>query len=158
METGEKPNILRTDGGGEYMGNNFQGWLKTKGMHHELTNPGTPQENGVAEQLNRTILEMMRTMLFESELPKFFWTFAVSYTQEILNRLPTQALNSNTTPYEAYHRKKPFVSHLQVFGCNAYMHVPDNKRGKLDAKMVEGFFVGLPENRKGYTVLERGNL
>jgi len=70
VETGERPNILRTDGGGKYIGNVFQEWLKTKGMHYEVTNTGTSQENGVAECLNRTILEMIRTMLLESELPK----------------------------------------------------------------------------------------
>ena len=112
VETSEKTNILRTDGGGEYMGKDFQEWLKSRGIHHELTNPGTPQENGVAERLNRTILDMMRTMMFQSELPKFLWTFAVSYTQEILNRLPSQALHDNKTPYEHYFRKKPSVAHL----------------------------------------------
>jgi len=112
VETGERPNILRTDGSGEYMGSAFQEWLKTKGMHHEVTNAGTPQENGVAERLNRTILEMMRTMLLESEFPKSLWTFAVSYIQHILNRLPTRALDIDKTPYEVYHQKKPSVAHL----------------------------------------------
>jgi len=58
-----------------------------RGIYHEVTNTNTSQENGVVEQLNRTILEMSRTMLFESKLLKSFWTFAVNYTQEILNRL-----------------------------------------------------------------------
>ena len=135
------------------MGNKFQRWLNTKGIHHEVTNPGTPQENSMAEQLNRTILEIMRIMLMELDLLKIFWTFAVSYTQEILNRLPTQTLNDNKTPYEIYYGKKPSMAHLQVFRCNAYVHVPDKKRGKLDAKIVKGLFVGLPKNKKGYMVL-----
>jgi len=58
-----------------------------RGIYHEVTNTNTSQENGVVEQLNKTILEMSRTMLFESKLLKSFWTFAVNYTQEILNRL-----------------------------------------------------------------------
>ena len=80
VETGKRANILRTDGGGEYRRLEFQGWLKSRGMHHEMTNASIPQENGVAEHLNRTILEMTRAMLFESKLPKSFWTFAVNYT------------------------------------------------------------------------------
>ena len=63
IETGEKANLLRTDGGGEYMGTEFQEWLRSRGMYHEVTNANTPQENGVAECLNRTILEMMRTIM-----------------------------------------------------------------------------------------------
>ena len=64
VKTSEKANILRTDGGREYMGKDFQEWLKSRGIHHELTNLETPQENGVAERLNRMILDMMRTMMF----------------------------------------------------------------------------------------------
>jgi len=152
IETGEKANLLRTDGGGKYMGMEFQEWLRSRGMHHEVMNANTPQENRVAERLNRTILEMMRTMMHESDLPKNLWPFAVQYTQEIVNRLPTQALSENKTLYEAFHLKKPSVKHLQIFGCQAYVHVPDNKQGKLDAKTVEGHFIGLLQNRKGYMV------
>jgi len=81
-------------------------------MHHEMTNANTPQESGVAERLNRTILEMTRAMLFESKLPKSFRTFAVNYTREILNRLPSWALPDEKTPYQAFHSKKPSVAHL----------------------------------------------
>jgi len=95
---------------------------------------------------------MMRTMMHESDLPKNFQPFAVQYSQEIVNRLPTRALSENKTPYEAFYLKKPSVKHLQIFGCQAYVHVPDNKQGKLDAKTVEGHFIGLLQNRKGYMV------
>jgi len=80
IETGEKTNFLRTDGGGKYMGTEFQEWLRFRGMHYEVMNAYTPQENGVAECLNRTILEMMRTMMYESDLPRNLWPFVVQYT------------------------------------------------------------------------------
>jgi len=51
------------------------------------------------------------------------------------------------TPYQAFHLKKPLVAHLQIFGYQAYVHIPDNKWEKLDAKVIEGYFVGLPQNR-----------
>lgn len=115
-ETGGKVNFLRTDGGGEYMGGEFQRWLKSKGIRHELTNPSTPQENGMAERLNRTILEMMRSMMFDTKLPKSF-----------------RALTEKMTPFEALYKRKPSVAHMRIFGCPVYVHVPDAKRGKIVA-------------------------
>jgi len=112
IETGKKANLLRTDGGGKYIDTEFQEWLRSRGIHHEMMNANTPQENRVAERLNRTILEMMRTIMHESDLPRNLWPFVVQYTQEIVNRLPTQALSKNETPYEAFHLKKPSVKHL----------------------------------------------
>jgi len=119
IETGKKANLLRTDGGSEYMGTEFQEWLKSRGMHHEVTNTNTPQENGVAECLNRTVLEMTRTMMHKSNLPRNLWPFAVQSTQEIPNRLPTQALSENETPYKVFHLKKPSAKYLRIFGCRA---------------------------------------
>jgi len=87
-------------------------------------------------------------MIFNFKLPKLYWTFAVSYAQEILNRLPTRAVSKNKTPYELFLQKKPSVAHIQVFGCRAFVHVSDEKWSKLGPKVVKGFFVGLPENRK----------
>ena len=113
------------------------------------TYANTLQENRVTEYLNRTILEIMRTMMHESNLPRNLWPFVVQYTQEILNRLPTWTLSENKTPYKTFHFKKPLVNHLWIFGCWAYVHVPDIKQGKLDAKAVEGHFIDLPQNRKG---------
>ena len=109
IETRGKASLLRTDGGGEYMGTE---WLKARGIHHGVTNANTPQENRVAECLNRTILEMMRTMMHESDLPKNLWPFVIQYTQEIVNRLPTRVLSENKTSYEAFYLKKLLVKHL----------------------------------------------
>jgi len=121
-----------------------------------VTNANTLQENGVAERLNRTVLEMVRTMMFDSKLPKAYWTFAVKYAQVILNRLPTKAVSEDRTPHELFLQKKPSVAHI-LFGCRAYVHVPDEKRSKLDPKSVEGFFVGLSENKKGYVIADSRN-
>ena len=97
VETAEQVNFLRTDRGGEYMAGDFQRWLKARGIHHEVTNANTPQKNRVAERLNRTVLEMVRTVMFDSKLPKAHWTFVVRYAQEILNRLPTRAVSKDRT-------------------------------------------------------------
>ena len=103
---------MRTDGGGEYIDIEFQEWLRSREIYYEMMNANIPQENRVAEHLNRTILEMMRTMMYESDLPRNLWPFVVQYTQEIVNRLPTQALFKNETLYKAFHLKKPSVKHL----------------------------------------------
>jgi len=121
-------------------------------------NPSAPQENSMAERLNWTILEMMRSIMFDTKLPKSFWTFAVNYSQEILNRLPTRALTEKMMLFKALYKRKPSVAHIQIFGCLVYMHVSDAKRGKLDTKAISGLFVGLFQNRKAYIVADSQNL
>ena len=81
----------------------------------------------------------------------------VKYTQEILNRLPTKVVSEDRTSHELFLQKKPSVAHIRIFQCRAYVHVPDEKRSKLDPKLVEGFFVGLSENKKGYVIADSRN-
>ena len=130
---------------------------KDRGIHREVTNANPPQENRVAERLYRTVLEMVRTMMFDSRLPKAYWSFAVKYAQEILNMLPTKAVFEDRTPPSLFLQKKPSVAHIRIFECRAYVHVPDEKRSELDPKSVEGFFVGLSENKKCYVIADSRN-
>ena len=81
----------------------------------------------------------------------------MNYSQEILNRLPTRALSKDITPFELFYQKKPSVAHLRVFGCLVYVHIPDNKQGKLDPKAATGFFVGMSQNKKAYLVSDIQN-
>src|ERR1700704_5210928 len=87
-ETGECANIFRSDGGGEYGSKEFQNYLESKGIHHEKTNTYTPQENGVAERMNRTLVESARVMLNEANLPKKYWGDAILHTAHVVNRVP----------------------------------------------------------------------
>ena len=112
---GEKLKVLQSDNGGEYTEKQFQEYLKSEGVRHELTVPKTPQQNGVAERLNRTLLEMVCTMLVESKLDQKFWGEAMS-TATYQNRSPTKALQGMTP----FYRKKPNVKHLRAFGCVCY--------------------------------------
>ena len=75
---GRKVKVLRSDNGGEYAGSHFVEYLSSEGARHELTVPKTPEQNWVAERLNRILMEMVRTMLFESNLPHKFWAEALS--------------------------------------------------------------------------------
>jgi transposase InsO family protein len=144
-----KMGTLRSDRGGEYMSSDFNAFLTERGIKHQCTVPYTPQQNGVAERKNRSLMEMARCMVKSQALPHSFWLEAVMCAAYVLNRCPTKALQS-ITPYEAWHDRKPSVAHLRVFGCLAYALVPEQHRKKLDDKAVKCIFVGYSSESKGY--------
>ncbi|MCO5614429.1 hypothetical protein L7F22_068711 [Adiantum nelumboides] len=117
-ETGCKVQTLRTDRGGEYMLGAFKDFLGKKGIKHQCTMPYTPQQNGVAERKNGSLMEMARCMLKAKSLPHKLWMEAVACAAHVLNRCPTRALKT-ITPYESWYDRKPSVSYLRVFGCLA---------------------------------------
>ncbi len=118
---------LRTDNGGEYTSHVFQNYLKQKGIRHEVTAPYYPEQNGVAERMNRTLQELAWSMLKQAKLANSFWAEAVSTAAYIQNRMPTTAIKENTTPFERWYGRRPEVSHFRMFGCIVYAHVPDQK-------------------------------
>ena len=119
---GRKLKNFRTDNGGEYTSTEFTKYLKEEGVHHELTIPKTPQQNGIAERLNRTLVETVHSMLSDSKLPKRFWAKALSTAVYLHNRSPTRAVQK-MTPFEAWTKEKPDVGHLKVFGSLCYSHI-----------------------------------
>jgi transposase InsO family protein len=145
---------IRTDGGGEYVNEQFSTYLHTMGIQRQMTTAHTPQQNGVAERVNRTIMEAARSMLHAAGLPMSFWTYAVRTAVYLRNRSPTRALN-NITPYEAWRGEKPDLSHLRVFGCRAYVYLHKAQRSstsKLAARAMPGIFVGYPTEAKAWLV------
>ncbi|XP_073152109.1 uncharacterized protein [Henckelia pumila] len=114
---------LRTDRGGEFLSKEFSNYCSQEGIQRQLTARYTPQQNGVAERKNRTIVEMARSMLKAKGLPYTFWAEAVNAAVYILNKSPTKA-NPNKTPYEDWHKRKPEIRHFRVFGCLAYSLIP----------------------------------
>ncbi|MCO5564735.1 hypothetical protein L7F22_018403 [Adiantum nelumboides] len=146
-ETGCKVQTLCTDRGGEYMSGAFKDFLGKKGIKHQCTMPYTPQQNGVAERKNRSLMEMARCMLKAKSLPHKLWMEAVACAAHVLNRCSTRALKT-ITPYESWYDRKPSVSYLCVFGCLAYAHIPQQLRGKLDDKAVKCIFVGYSSGSK----------
>ncbi|MCI13909.1 copia-type polyprotein, partial [Trifolium medium] len=125
--------ILRTDGGGEYTSNEFKQFLVEQGIEHEITAPYTPQHNGLAERRNRTVLNMVRSMIREKSLPSYLWGEAASTAVYILNKCPTKRL-TKSVPEEIWSGRKPTVKHLRVFGALCYSHIPDQRRTKLQDK------------------------
>lgn len=146
-QSGRSIKALRTDRGGEFLSNEFIDFCDKSGIYRQLTAPETPQQNGVAERKNRTVVEMARSMLKAKGLSDEFWGEAVATAVYILNISPTRAV-MNRTPYEAWTGKKPKVSHLKVFGCIAYALV--NTRSKLDEKSIKCIFIGYSLQSKAY--------
>ncbi|KAL6286215.1 hypothetical protein ACE6H2_010605 [Prunus campanulata] len=141
--------VLRTDRGGEYNSKAFENFCAIHGVRRQLTAAYTPQQNGVAERKNRTILNMVRSMQTKSCIPKSFWPEAVNWSIHILNRSPTFAVR-DLTPEEAWSGRKPAVGYFKVFGCIAYARIPDEKRKKLDDKGEKCVFLGISEVSKAY--------
>lgn len=135
---------LHTDRGGEFTSNKFDSYCKINGIQRQLTTSYTPQQNGIVKYQNRTIFEMARSMMKGKTLPNIFWAEAVATSIYLLNRCPIRSLQ-NITSYEAWCGRKPNISHLRVFGCIVYAHVPS-----FDDKSVKYIFIGYCEETKGY--------
>ncbi|CAL1391441.1 unnamed protein product [Linum trigynum] len=148
-ETGMSIVCLRTDRGGEFLLNEFKELCDKEGIRRQLTASFTPQQNGVAERKNRSIMNMVRCLLEDSHVPASFWPEAVAWASHVLNRSPSSA-NQGKTAQELWTGKPPTVSHLRVFGCVAYAHIPDQHRRKLDDKSLKCNFLGLSVESKGY--------
>lgn len=127
-----KPKVFQSDLGGEYTNHDLKEHLEHNGIQFQHTTPYTPEQNGVAERRNRYLVEAIRTMLIDAQLPNKYWGEAALTAVYLQNRLPTR--RRSVTPYELLYKKKPSVKHLREFGWKAYAHTPKQKRDKLNTK------------------------
>ena len=133
--------IIRSDNGGEYFSNSFRDFLKENGVLQQSSIPYTPQQNGVAERMNRTLQECIRSMLTEAQLSKKYWGYALKCAVFIRN----QCISTSTkrkAPSELLNGTPPKLNELHVFGCICYVHVQKEKRLKLDARAIKCIFLG----------------
>lgn len=137
---------LRSDRGGEYLSQEFRDHLKDCGIISQLTPPGTPQLNGVSERRNRTLLDMVRSMMSHATLPVNFWGYALETAALILNNAPSKAVDK--TPYYIWTKKTPKLSSFKIWGCEAF--VKRQISYKLAPKSDKCFFVGYPKPRGYY--------
>jgi hypothetical protein len=144
---------FRSDNGREYMTNALMEHFEKQGIQMECTVPYTPEQNGVAERLNRTIVEKARCMLLSSNLPKSFWTEAVTTAAFLINRSPPVALE-NCTPAEKWFGFKPNLKKVRIFGCLVYQHIPKqlnprkfDTRTRLRTKRLQALAVGRTKSR-----------
>jgi transposase InsO family protein len=148
-KTGNKVVNIRADNGGEFTSNDAKTRFSQHGIELLTSVPYSPQQNGVAERKNRTLVESTRAMLRTASLPKDYWQYAMAAAVHITNRLPSRA-NDGRSPYELWTGTVPDISHLRVFGCQAYALVPKQKRQKLDDKATASIFLGYPSSQKGH--------
>jgi hypothetical protein len=152
-ETNCQIKCLRTDRGGEFTSSAFNDFCSESGIKRQLTAAYTPQQNGVSERKNRTIMNMVRSMLAGMNVPKRFWPEAVLWATHVLNRSPTMSVK-DITPEEAWSNMKPSVHYFKVFGCLAYAHVTDLQRKKLDPKSIKCVHLGISEESKAYKLYD----
>lgn len=141
------------DRGGEFCTREFNEYCERAGIVRHYTAPYTPQQNGVVEQRNRTVVEMARSVLKQTNMPIKFWGEAVRHVVYVLNKLPTRAL-SGVTPYEAWKDEKPEVGHLRVFGCIAYVKASDPHIKKLDNRSKTMVHIGKEPGREAYRLYD----
>ena len=149
----KKPKCIRSDRGGEYVNKDLQAYLKKEGIKIQNTVAYSPQQNGVAERKNRSLIEMARCMITDANLENKYWGKAVNTANYLQNRLPSKPINK--TPFELWYSKVPNVEHLHIFGCEAFVHIPDTKRKKLDEKARKLIFVGYSEESKAFRLLDK---
>nr|GEX91477.1 retrotransposon protein, putative, Ty1-copia subclass [Tanacetum cinerariifolium] len=124
--------------------------LNDYGIIAHRTPPYTPQHNGVSERRNRTLLDIVRSMMSQTTLSKFFWDYALETAVRILNMVPTKKVEK--TPYEVWHGKVPKLSYLKVWGCEALVKRDTlTKPDKLEPKSIKSIFVGYPKEMMGYS-------
>jgi Reverse transcriptase (RNA-dependent DNA polymerase)/gag-polypeptide of LTR copia-type/Integrase core domain/GAG-pre-integrase domain/Zinc knuckle len=153
--TEKKIKTLRSDNGGEYINHKFNEFCRKEGIVHQTTIPYTPEQNGRAERLNRTLLEMARTMLLGAGdgISHSYWGEALDTAAYIRNRCPSQGVKSGKTPFEEFWGRKPDISHLRKWGCLvSYLKNP-KPQGKFEAKATLGILIGYGSLQKGYKVV-----
>nr|GEX85783.1 retrotransposon protein, putative, Ty1-copia subclass [Tanacetum cinerariifolium] len=146
LQLGKKIKALRSNKGGEYLSQEFKDYLSKNGIVQHLTSPYTPQQNGVSERRNHTLLDMVRSMFNLTTLPLSFCDYALESAVCILNMVPTKKVDK--TPYEIWHGKAPNLSYLKVWCCEAY--VKRDSANKLHQRSVKCIFVGYPKKTMGY--------
>jgi hypothetical protein len=142
---------IRCDNGTEFKNANLIELCGLKGIKRDYSNPRTPQQNGVVERKNRTLIEAARSMLADSKLPTIFWTEAVGTACYVLNRVLITKPH-NKTPYELLTGKKPTIEYLKPFGCQVTILNTSDHLGKFEEKAAEGYIVGYSAHNKAYRV------
>ncbi|GJS47208.1 retrovirus-related pol polyprotein from transposon TNT 1-94 [Tanacetum coccineum] len=146
--------FIRTDNGTEFVNQVMSEYYEGVGIFHQKSVPRTPQQNGVVERRNRTLVEAARTMMIFSKAPMFLWAEAVATACYTQNRSLIHTRH-NKTPYELVHDKKPDLTFFRVFGALCYPTNDSENLGKFQAKADIGIFVGYAPSRKGYRIYNK---
>ena len=151
-----KIKTLRSDRGGEFTSDEFTNYCLKYGIQRQLTAPYSPQQNGVVERKNRTVVSMVRAMLKAKDLPRELWGEAVSTAVYILNRSSSKTLQGQT-PYEMWTGRKPSVDHMKSFGSIAHVKVTKGHLSKLEDRSQPMIFIGYELGTKAYKCFDPVN-
>jgi len=151
--TENKIKIVRSDNGTEYCNEKFDNHFKKEGILKQLSVVDTPEQNGVAERANRTLLETARSLLKESGLDNKYWAEALEMAVYLKNICPTKSVEG-MVPFQAWAGSKPNVEGLRIFGCLASVHVSRKKTKKLGNRSRDCIFMGYDEEKKGFRLLD----
>ena len=155
-ETKERIKTLRTDRGGEFTSNEFKAYCEASGINRHLTAPYSPQQNGVVERRNRTLMEMTRSILKGMKVPNYLWGEGVRHSTYLINRVATKVLKGST-PYETLKKRKPNIEHLKIFGCIAYAKTDTPYLRKLDDRSRALVHLGTEPGSKAYRLFDPDN-
>jgi transposase InsO family protein len=153
-EFGLRIKKIRSDNGTEFKNSQIEGFLEEEGIKHEFSSPYTPQQNGVVERKNRTLLDMSRTMLDEYKTLDRFWAEAINTACYCTNRIYLHRILKKTS-YEHLTGKKPNVSYFRVFGSKCFILIKRGRSSKFAPKAVEGFLLGYDSNTRAYRVFKK---
>ena len=150
-ESGKQVKALRSNNGGEYISNKFKNFCSKEGIRREIIVPHNPQQNGVAERKNRTIVGATQAMLHDQGLLMHLWVEECNTMVHVKICCPHRVLGMST-PEEAFTGKKPNVSHFNIFGSSFYVNVTKDVRKKLEPTTEIEIFVGYTETPHNYHV------
>jgi hypothetical protein len=153
-EFGLRIKKIRSDNGTEFKNSQIECFLEEEGIKHEFSSPYTPQQNGVVERKNRTLLDMARTMLDEHKTPDRFWAEPINIACYSINRLYLHRILKKTS-YELLIGKNPNFSYFRVFGSKCFILNKRGRKSKFAPKAVEGFFLGYDSNTRAYRVFNK---
>ncbi|TLX69460.1 transposase family protein, partial [Labilibacter sediminis] len=145
---------IRSDNGTEFKNKELDGYLEERGIEHNFSAPYTPQQNGVVERKNRSLVEAARSMLNFANLPLYFWAEAIATACFTQNRSYLHK-RFNITPYEILNKKKPNLKFLHIFGSRCFIMKMNVTQNKFSSKSDEGIFLGYSHNSKCFRVLNR---
>lgn len=146
---------IRYDHGTKFVNSQIEDFCAKNGIHHNFSAPRTPQQNGIVEGKNRTLVDIARTMLIDSSLEMNFWAEAVNTACYVTNRCLIRSMIKKT-PYKLLNDKKPSIAHLKPFGCKCFvLNNGKDDLGKFDARSDERVFVGYSSTSKAYRVFNK---
>ncbi|KAF5097937.1 hypothetical protein D0Z03_000412 [Geotrichum reessii] len=147
-----KVSSIRSDNGGEYIVGELANFCALRGIDHQFTVPRKPEQNGLAERMNRTLTEKARCLLIQASLTEQLWGEAILTAAFIHNRIPTRT--HSKAPFALWSGSAPGLKHVRIFGCYASVVIAHElRKSKFQPVVNEGIFIGYSRSRKAYRVL-----